>query len=86
MVETTEGGYVDLSDDDSYEGFDNYLAKGQERAMTLEEVLHDARQLATQVRDGEITMDEYDDSETVKQARDAIEAVQEWVNEPPRYE
>jgi hypothetical protein len=83
MVETTEDGYIDVSDDETYEAFDDYLAEGQQLAMDIEEGLHDARQLATQVRDGEMTMDEYDESEVVLRVRDRLRQFEAWNSEYP---
>ena len=77
---TTEDGYIDVSDDDTYEAFDNYLAKGQELAMDVEEGLHDARQLTIQVREGELTAEEYYEDERIQNCNEAIRAFDQWAS------
>jgi len=83
-MDTTENDWVDFTDDETYETFDNYLNKGQQLAMRVEEGLQNVRELTIQVRDGEMTMEEYDEHEEVEEVEKAIRAFEYWATEPPR--
>jgi uncharacterized protein YbcC (UPF0753/DUF2309 family) len=82
---TTDSGYIDVTDKETYETFDEYLAEGQRLAREINEGLDEARELAKQVRDADMTMEEYDDNEVVEDVGEAISEFDQWARGRPEF-
>jgi hypothetical protein len=83
---TTDDGYIDVSDDDTYDAFDEHLVEGKKLAREVDQGIAEARRLAVKVRDGEMTMEEYDDHESIEDVSEAIEGFVSWARGGPAFE
>jgi hypothetical protein len=77
----TEGEYIDLTDDEVHEEFDDTLYEGFSLALAAANTLVSAGALAEQVNKGKITMAEYEEQLGERCDPDAVDEFREWADQ-----